>query len=175
MDACYSHWVGGCWALIQAAVGLGNDGRDLWSREGLVRYLLCCAQQPGRKGGLRDKPCTRPDGYHTCYSLAGLSAGMNRYFWGGDERGCECEGGGVEGGKREGGGQAESSSSSSSLPPSGRLESAFHWKATPATTEERQAWGFDEVDAVRAVHPVFVLPMEVVERVREQFAKGGFA
>lgn len=146
VDACYSHWVGGCWALIQAAMKLA-PGLDLWSREGLVRYLLCCGQQPGKKGGMRDKPITRPDGYHTCYSLAGLSAAMNKYHF-------EDSVGEVEG--------------------SGRLEAAFKWRAEKATAEERKKWTFDEVDAVEAVHPVFVLPMDVVERVRRQFEKGGF-
>lgn len=34
-------------------------------------YVLICAQN--EDGGLRDKPGKRPDFYHTCYSLAGLS------------------------------------------------------------------------------------------------------
>jgi protein farnesyltransferase subunit beta len=70
VDACYSHWVGGCWALIDAALGLVET--DLWSREGLARYILCAAQFP--RGGLRDKPSKPVDSYHTCYSLAGLAA-----------------------------------------------------------------------------------------------------
>lgn len=147
VDACYSHWVGGCWALLQAAMKL-PQGQDLWNRAGLVRYLLCCGQQPGKKGGMRDKPSTRPDGYHTCYSLAGLSAAMNRYVY--DDAGTERE---VEG---------------------GRLESAFRWTAEEASGEERKQLVFDEVDAVKAVHPVFVLPMDVVEKVRKQFEQGGF-
>lgn len=59
VDGCYSQWVGGCWPLIEAALG-GKDGRGfdfhdrLWSREGLVRYILSCNQ--AKKGGLRDKP-----------------------------------------------------------------------------------------------------------------------
>lgn len=65
VDGCYSHWVGGCWALLEAAIG-----PNLWDREGLLRYILCCAQ--GEKGGLRDKPSKNVDGYHTCYNLAGL-------------------------------------------------------------------------------------------------------
>jgi len=51
VDGCYSHWIGGCWALIDAAA---QTKKDLWSREGLLRYILCCCQ--GDKGGLRDKP-----------------------------------------------------------------------------------------------------------------------
>ena len=52
---------------------------SLWSREGLTRYLLCCCQ--GKSGGLRDKPGARPDAYHTCYSLAGLNAAQNYYYY----------------------------------------------------------------------------------------------
>lgn len=51
VDGCYSHWAGGCWALLEAA--LHADGR-LWSAEGLARYILACCQ--ATRGGLRDKP-----------------------------------------------------------------------------------------------------------------------
>jgi len=69
VDGCYSHWVGGCWALLEAALsaparplnGLQSEETSgsalagyLWSREGLVRYILGCCQ--GKRGGLRDKP-----------------------------------------------------------------------------------------------------------------------
>lgn len=148
VDACYSHWIGGCWSLLQQALQLPK-GQDLWSREGLVRYLLCCGQQPGKKGGMRDKPSARPDGYHTCYSLAGLSAGMNRYVYNTNE---------VKGKNEEG----------------GRLQAAFQWEFEEANAEERRMWAFDKEDAVMGVHPVFVLPMDVVGRVRKQFEKGGF-
>jgi protein farnesyltransferase subunit beta len=62
VDGCYSHWIGGCWPLMQASLngpltsadtnlsGIGN----LYSAEGLARYILCCCQAP--HGGLRDKP-----------------------------------------------------------------------------------------------------------------------
>ena len=83
VDGCYSHWCGGCFPLVQAAL-LGqvdanttssstltsaststtdqetaqklfpHQTPDLYSREGLVRYTLCCCQQ--KHGGLRDKP-----------------------------------------------------------------------------------------------------------------------
>lgn len=144
VDACYSHWVGGCWALIQAALaGTTHRAQDLWSREGLIRYLLCCGQAPGKKGGMRDKPSARPDAYHTCYSLAGLSAAMNHYFYE------------VKGKTQDG--------------PGGRLTAAFNWTAETASEAERQAWAFDKEDAVMPVHPVFVLPMEVIERTKLQF------
>lgn len=63
VDGCYSHWVGGCWPLIHAALKDGglaqeptNDAQTatLYSKEGLTRYILSCCQEP--TGGLRDKP-----------------------------------------------------------------------------------------------------------------------
>lgn len=59
IDGCYSHWVGGCWPLIEAAINGPKHAEEpnsgsLFSREGLVRYILACCQQD--TGGLRDKP-----------------------------------------------------------------------------------------------------------------------
>ena len=57
VDGCYSHWVGGCWSLVEAALaGVTGERRSLFSREGLIRYILCCAQGSKERGGLRDKP-----------------------------------------------------------------------------------------------------------------------
>lgn len=69
VDGCYSHWVGGCWPLVQACLDgplLGSDSGsrlnsvssvgNLYSREGLIRYILCCCQDQSKRGGLRDKP-----------------------------------------------------------------------------------------------------------------------
>lgn len=70
VDGCYSHWVGGCWPLIEAALSgsaspsghLGYKGKlplhkqSLYSREGLIRYIMCCCQDQSKRGGLRDKP-----------------------------------------------------------------------------------------------------------------------
>ncbi len=89
VDGCYSHWVGGCFPLIEACLN-GSSGGDvaaddaaeaaataanttstatsssghrlppaedsLFSREGLIRYILCCCQDQTKRGGLRDKP-----------------------------------------------------------------------------------------------------------------------
>ena len=65
VDGCYSHWVGGCWPLLEASIS-GPQGQDdltkpaypgsLFSREGLIRYVLSCCQAD--EGGLRDKPET---------------------------------------------------------------------------------------------------------------------
>lgn len=65
VDGCYSHWVGGCWPLLEAAVRNPQSNAGLiktfntgsfFSREGLIRYILCCCQ--AENGGLRDKPLT---------------------------------------------------------------------------------------------------------------------
>ncbi|KAI7246691.1 hypothetical protein KC335_g19332 [Hortaea werneckii] len=170
VDACYSHWVGGCWALLQAAAAAetpdeGNKATSpttnitteeidaLWNRHALIRYLLTCCQQPGKRGGMRDKPSTRPDGYHTCYSLAGLSAAQNHYRYDATR-------------------DTSSSSSSSSSESSGRLMAAFNWEASAPTAEEMERAKYEEQDRVAFVHPVFVVPMGVVERTRVKFDEG---
>lgn len=79
VDGCYSHWVGGCFPLIEACLNGGSRGgnddvaatatsssrgssrlppaeESLFSREGLIRYILCCCQDQTKRGGLRDKP-----------------------------------------------------------------------------------------------------------------------
>lgn len=59
VDGCYSHWVGSCWPLIQAALhDMQPESEEppppLFHREGLTRYILGCCQ--AEMGGLRDKP-----------------------------------------------------------------------------------------------------------------------
>jgi len=166
VDACYSHWVGGCWDLLQAAikgnkppsvsseVSADGDGSspDLWNRAALIRYLLTCCQQPGaKKSGMRDKPSTRPDAYHTCYSLAGLSHAQNHYHYEGGNKGNAPQ--------------------TNGCPTAG-----FRWSASRPSEQEMQEWKFDEQDRVQFVHPVFVVPMKVVEKTRLQFesARGGW-
>ena len=67
VDGCYSHWVGGCFPLIETCLRPLDDSttpahrlppapESLFSREGLIRYILCCCQDQSRRGGLRDKP-----------------------------------------------------------------------------------------------------------------------
>lgn len=65
VDGCYSHWVGGCWPLLEAAINIPQSNKGmvkssntghLFSREGLIRYVLSCCQ--AENGGLRDKPVT---------------------------------------------------------------------------------------------------------------------
>ena len=63
VDGCYSHWIGGCWPLVEAALQGSIESslslsdippKRLFSGEGLTRYILACCQAPS--GGLRDKP-----------------------------------------------------------------------------------------------------------------------
>ena len=67
VDACYSHGGGDCWPFIDAALeGVGRPPSSrtpgspaLWNQEGLVRYIMLCAQE--EEGGLRDKPSKQVD------------------------------------------------------------------------------------------------------------------
>lgn len=171
VDACYSHWVGSCWALVEAALETPNTTfshgnsrpASLWSRQGLVRYSLSCSQ--AKKGGLRDKPGTRPDGYHTCYSLAGLSAAQNHYLYvplPGTEENTSPP-------------IAEDGTTTTTDQATTALTAAFNWRAEQPTTEEMKDLCLDETDLVGFVHPVFVLPMGAVDNARRQFGdKIGF-
>lgn len=149
VDGCYSHWVGGCWALLEAAL-LGSrktaslPKERLWDREALARYILCCCQGPD--GGLRDKPGKHPDAYHTCYNLAGLSAAQHRYVY-----------------------DSEKESEFEASP----LSAAFKWAVAEDMEEKNEVW--DEADKVELVHPVFVVPLGKAEAIRRHFEeKVGF-
>lgn len=112
-----------------------------------MRYTLTCSQ--AKKGGLRDKPSTRPDGYHTNYSLAGLSAAQYIYTY--NQDGDETQ------------------------PAEEALTAAFKWSFERPTQQQMKEWCFDARDMVEPVHPVFVLPFDVVEDTRAKFAaKVGF-
>lgn len=161
VDSCYSHWVGGCWSLLHAALFIdehllrerpdqrGETERkpmtDLWNREALIRYLLTCCQQPGKKGGMRDKPSTRPDGYHTNYSLCGLSAAQNRYLFDGKHYNKDDR----------------------------TLGAPFLWRGEQPDREAMERLKFENEDLVTYVHPVFVIPMLSVDAARRKFAKAG--
>jgi protein farnesyltransferase subunit beta len=144
VDGCYSHWVGGCWALVEAATTPSLTPQStIWNRSALARYILSAAQ--ARKGGLIDKPGKRPDAYHSCYNLAGLSATQHKYAY---EADIQREIGGAD------------------------LDAAYYWKAE-GLFEEGRVWG-DE-DAVEEVHPVFVVPFKAVHECRRYFDdKEGF-
>lgn len=139
VDACYSHWVGSSWALIEAA----SPSQHLaWNREGLVRYLLTCCQDGGKKGGMRDKPSARPDAYHTCYSLAGLSAATHHYTYTGT-----------------------ATNEHSQAP----LQAPFSWSYQDASEQELVEWKVEKEDVPNAVHPVFVVPFDAVAKARQRF------
>lgn len=94
VDGCYSWFSGsGMWGVLESLMQLEGDQQrtnvDLWDREALQLYILLIAQrlvdcsdggnveENASLGGLRDKPGKRPDAYHTCYNLAGLSAAQH--------------------------------------------------------------------------------------------------
>ena len=75
VDGCYSHWIGGCWPLLEACL-TGSPESDeiihddsLYSREALTRYILCCGQDTSNRGGLRDKPGMYNSRHHNNHVL----------------------------------------------------------------------------------------------------------
>ncbi|KAJ9255902.1 hypothetical protein DTO195F2_6106 [Paecilomyces variotii] len=149
VDGCYSHWVGGCWPLLQAALNgtqslsqpVQPSVGSLYSREGLTRYILACCQS--KRGGLRDKPGKYPDSYHTCYTLTGLSSLQNFHF------------------------HTDDSSASRSV-----FSSAFSWKYTPIVSSsqvEADVNVFDERDRLQAFHPIYSIPHKAAENMRAWF------
>lgn len=58
-----------------SGAGASNGGSLLFNQYDLQRYILLCTQN--LEGGLRDKPGKRPDFYHTCYVLSGLSVAQH--------------------------------------------------------------------------------------------------
>ncbi|OJJ44076.1 hypothetical protein ASPZODRAFT_135526 [Penicilliopsis zonata CBS 506.65] len=141
VDGCYSHWVGNCWPLVQAALNGRQSAAsptlavgNLYSREGLTRYILSCCQ--AKNGGLRDKPGKHQDSYHTCYTLAGLSTTQYHHYH-----------------------------TDSSTVLAGPFNSAFSWQylriaASEAVLTEpsSDASVFSEGDRLAAFHPLYVIP-----------------
>ncbi|KAN0138204.1 terpenoid cyclases/Protein prenyltransferase [Lactarius tabidus] len=99
VDGCYSWWVGGAFALLEA-LGIsgtpesarasdeatphpGTHAEDGWAdvddslfnRRALQEFILIAGQYPA--GGLRDKPPKAADAYHTAYCISGLSAAQH--------------------------------------------------------------------------------------------------
>ncbi|QLL30478.1 hypothetical protein HG536_0A02950 [Torulaspora globosa] len=71
VDGCYSFWVGGAAAILE----LYGHGECI-DKLALRKYILYCCQS-GARPGLRDKPGTHPDLYHTNYVLLGLAITEN--------------------------------------------------------------------------------------------------
>ncbi|KAF2205536.1 terpenoid cyclases/Protein prenyltransferase [Delitschia confertaspora ATCC 74209] len=154
VDGCYSHWIGSCWSLVEAAVSgkKKEQMRSLWDRNALARYILSAAQS--KKGGLIDKPGKRPDAYHTCYNLAGLSAVQNRYYYDAEEE----EDGGVKI-SDEDGEKGEMTTT---------LDASFKWKVELGKgVGKERVW--DDEDQVNVVHPVFIVPWGQAEKCRQYF------
>ncbi|AET40347.1 protein farnesyltransferase Ecym_5611 [Eremothecium cymbalariae DBVPG len=85
VDGCYSFWIGGSAAILDA-YGYGN----CFDKKGLENYILKCCQQENRPG-LKDKPGANPDFYHTNYCLLGLSVAQYDFkSTGGDPSEIEC-------------------------------------------------------------------------------------
>lgn len=175
VDGCYSHWVGGCSPLIEAALSGPQSSTStrkptvgsLYSKEGLTRYILACCQDD--EGGLRDKPNTwvmqisntasianptpprYSDAYHTCYALAGLSSTQYCNIYTGTR---DAEAG---------------------YP----LDSALRWASSGQTIGADRDEVLEELvdagDGVRALHPIYVIPWDDAERCLRWFSqKTGF-
>ncbi|RKF64769.1 Protein farnesyltransferase subunit beta [Erysiphe neolycopersici] len=151
VDGCYSHWVGGCWPLMEACLdGKSTSASDsssrpedstsnssagiLYDREGLIRYILCCCQDMSKRGGLRDKP-SQSDTYHTCYVLAGLSSAQNKWYF-------------------------KNSPSPNMI--NSLLHAAFSWR-TEARLCNKQL--YDDTDRLNSLHPLFVIPEDAVQKI----------
>ncbi|KAI9660824.1 MAG: CAAX farnesyltransferase (FTase) subunit beta [Trizodia sp. TS-e1964] len=164
VDGCYSFWVGGCWPIVEAALngpqGSEKEGKtpvtgSLYSRDGLIRYILSCCQ--GQRGGLRDKPSKRADAYHSCYVLAGLSSAQHEHIYSDTDfahfEGCD-------------------GNSATTAP----LSAAFRWTSIARAYQGgRRQQVFDDEDRVRKVHPIYVVPEGCAERARRwSDGKAGF-
>ncbi|CAF9916077.1 MAG: CAAX farnesyltransferase (FTase) subunit beta [Heterodermia speciosa] len=144
IDGCYSHWVGGCWPLIEAAINGPKHAEEpnsgsLFSREGLVRYILACCQQD--TGGLRDKPSKYPDAYHTCYVLAGLSSAQHYSYY-------------------------------SNAPPMEGL-AVLQWRSSQEIRKRNgqlQRAVFEADDRLVPIHPIYVIPYAAAKAFQDWFA-----
>ncbi|KAM4063000.1 prenyltransferase and squalene oxidase repeat domain-containing protein [Hirsutella rhossiliensis] len=154
VDGCYSHWVGGCWPLLEASLrgperpaaetadhlSMQADN-SLFSRNGLIRYILCCGQDMSKRGGMRDKPSKYSDAYHTCYVLSGLSSAQHKW----------------------------------NLARAGADETAMGGEVWTVSTYDKGEQIFDEQDRVRPTHPVYAIPQENADDCQNYFAsKPGF-
>ncbi|KAJ5959202.1 uncharacterized protein N7479_006352 [Penicillium vulpinum] len=136
VDGCYSHWVGGCWPLLESSLEGKPDNtkpptNSLFSREGLIRYILGCCQ--GTDGGLRDKPGKHVDSYHTCYVMAGLSATQNHHY------------------------------RTASSVTSNNFSSSFSWKSSPNRDPGNV---FSRGDRLEPMHPLYMIPHKAAEQMR---------
>jgi protein farnesyltransferase subunit beta len=165
VDGCYSTWIGGCWALVEAAIGVEMP---LWSREGLIRYIMAATQY--QHGGLRDKPGKGADFYHSCYVLLGLGSAMYHHSFEEDQE------------------TVEESMANVTLDGVGMpLMTPFRWKGSKMVpgvetlvegfdSWPEMRWGDDapvtaggglKGDRVAMCHPIFNIRYEMVEEARK--------
>ncbi|KAL2150785.1 hypothetical protein VTH82DRAFT_7348 [Thermothelomyces myriococcoides] len=176
VDGCYSHWVGGCFPLIEACLNNSSSSSNepmaaggpattaatinrhrlppadesLFNREGLIRYILCCCQDRTKRGGLRDKPGKMSDAYHSCYTLSGLSSAQHQWVL--DELNDDNNEPNKEG-AAEGAGEAV-------------------WAVLPYLDGPQI---FDSKDRVRPIHPVYAIPQPCIRAMKDYFdMKQGF-
>jgi protein farnesyltransferase subunit beta len=149
-------------AAAAAAAADDDDDNDLWSRTALARYILSCCQGP-HPGGLRDKPSKRPDAYHSCYNLAGLSAAQNEFVW--DDSTTTTAAGTSkhdDDGERS---TAEQDGKEEGV--TGPLSAPYGWVLRGQVGGE-----WEDGDRVRPVHPVFVVPAARADACRRYFDAG---
>ncbi|KAL2136093.1 hypothetical protein VTI74DRAFT_5499 [Chaetomium olivicolor] len=165
VDGCYSHWVGGCFPLIEACLNSSgsSDGgasastvdaagraklppaeETLFSREGLIRYILCCCQDQTRRGGLRDKPGKMSDSYHSCYVLSGLSSAQHQW---------ELD---------------EPDSEPADIEQAAMGAADAVWAVLPFLDGVQL---FDNKDRVRPIHPVYAIPQQNVRAMKAYFTE----
>ncbi|CAN8098096.1 unnamed protein product [Discula destructiva] len=192
VDGCYSHWVGGCWPLIEAALSgsaaapAGEPGRkrklapyqqSLYSREGLIRYTMCCCQDLTKRGGLRDKPGRPSDAYHSCYVLSGLSSAQHKWELAATNPEATAvaamAGGNAEDQEEEAAATAKATAAEQMDDKATAAAAALAtWSVTPYLDE---AQVFDEQDRLVPLHPVYAVPAECVADIKAYFgAKQGF-
>lgn len=163
VDGCYSHWAGGCWPLIEAAIREGKQdaqdknhlGKGLFDNQGLTRWILNCCQET-KWGLLRDKVGKPPDAYHTNYNLAGLAGMQHRAFYRRDDEEGAYEV--VEG------------------------KAPYSWTSVPVERDDSDLGNditVDDVlklqvvwagnDELKPIHPVFVIGYDAVKDIRGYF------
>ncbi|KAJ4422219.1 CAAX farnesyltransferase (FTase) subunit beta [Gnomoniopsis sp. IMI 355080] len=181
VDGCYSHWVGGCWPLLEAALSgtavtssqsaekseLPSYQRSLYSREGLIRYTMCCCQDLSKRGGLRDKPGRNSDAYHSCYVLSGLSSAQHKWELAtsgpAGTAAAATAGGNVDAEEEETTMDEKAAAAAAALAP---------WSVSPDLDGVQV---FDEQDRIAPLHPVYAVPAECVADIKAYFgAKQGF-
>lgn len=89
--------------------------------------------------GADDLSHSNPDGYHSCYVLAGLGSAQTKWHY-----------------------------VSSTAPSPYPLSAGFQWEPEPLSGEE-MGQVYDESDRVDVLDPVFVIPVGVAARTRKWY------